>query len=298
MLYSAGNGLTCLLAYFLGGDCLSAVEWFRRYTASHGARRSDNGYRAAGFVALMSSAGEQSSEARRLAAALAPILERVGPRTYLAGHAVGYAGTAVWQANALELAEPYRRLALDMIAAGAGPSPIGPHELIVARMAALLGDLDQAGDYFARARRLLQADGRRHLLAIVDHDEALSLRCRGSAERERALALLSSARAVFEQLGMGEWARRAQERAREVEQKVEALGRANRPPTHPYPDHLTAREVEVLRLLADGRTSKEIADALTVSLSTVERHLSNIYHKIGARSRVDATTYALRHDLA
>jgi DNA-binding NarL/FixJ family response regulator len=59
------------------------------------------------------------------------------------------------------------------------------------------------------------------------------------------------------------------------------------------PDGLGAREVEVLRLVAGGRTNREIADELVVSVKTVERHLANAYTKIGARNRAEATTYAL-----
>jgi DNA-binding NarL/FixJ family response regulator len=73
-------------------------------------------------------------------------------------------------------------------------------------------------------------------------------------------------------------------------------------PTSPrermYPDNLTAREVEVLRLLAGGKTNKEIAAALVVSVPTVQRHIANIYGKIGARGRADATAYTIRHGLA
>jgi len=64
-----------------------------------------------------------------------------------------------------------------------------------------------------------------------------------------------------------------------------------------YPDNLTAREVEVLRLLAEGKTNKEIAAALVVSIPTVQRHIANIYGKIGARGRADATAYAIRRGL-
>ena len=67
--------------------------------------------------------------------------------------------------------------------------------------------------------------------------------------------------------------------------------------TAPHAGGLTAREVEVLRLIAAGRTNKEIADELVLSLATVERHNSNIYAKIGARGRTDATAYALKHGL-
>ena len=64
-----------------------------------------------------------------------------------------------------------------------------------------------------------------------------------------------------------------------------------------YPYSLTAREAEVLRRLAGGRTNNEIAEELHVSVRTVERHIANIYAKIGARGRANATAYALTHNL-
>jgi pimeloyl-ACP methyl ester carboxylesterase/DNA-binding CsgD family transcriptional regulator len=68
-------------------------------------------------------------------------------------------------------------------------------------------------------------------------------------------------------------------------------------PTRGYPHGLTAREVEVLRHLAGRRTNDEIAEELFVSVRTVERHVANIYAKIGARGRANATAYALTHNL-
>jgi DNA-binding CsgD family transcriptional regulator len=56
----------------------------------------------------------------------------------------------------------------------------------------------------------------------------------------------------------------------------------------PRLDALTPREIEVLRQVGDGATNKEIAADLGVAVSTVERHLVNLYTKIGARGRADA----------
>lgn len=53
----------------------------------------------------------------------------------------------------------------------------------------------------------------------------------------------------------------------------------------------------MLRYLAGGRTNDEIAEELFVSVRTVERHVANIYVKIGARGRANATAYALTHNL-
>jgi DNA-binding CsgD family transcriptional regulator/pimeloyl-ACP methyl ester carboxylesterase len=60
---------------------------------------------------------------------------------------------------------------------------------------------------------------------------------------------------------------------------------------------LTDRETEVLTLLSAGATAREIADALAISVSTVQRHIANIYAKIGARGRVDAAAYGIDHGL-
>jgi ATP/maltotriose-dependent transcriptional regulator MalT len=63
------------------------------------------------------------------------------------------------------------------------------------------------------------------------------------------------------------------------------------------PNGLTPREAEVLALIAGGSTNREIAEMLVISLGTVERHIANLYAKINARGRADATAYALRHNL-
>jgi pimeloyl-ACP methyl ester carboxylesterase/DNA-binding CsgD family transcriptional regulator len=60
---------------------------------------------------------------------------------------------------------------------------------------------------------------------------------------------------------------------------------------------LTRRETEVLRLLAAGESNAQIGRRLGISSHTIERHVTNIYNKIDARGRADATAYALRHGL-
>jgi DNA-binding NarL/FixJ family response regulator len=58
---------------------------------------------------------------------------------------------------------------------------------------------------------------------------------------------------------------------------------------------LSPTEREVLRLLARGRTTKEIAAELVIAVSTADRHITHIYNKLGVRNRTEATAYALRH---
>jgi DNA-binding NarL/FixJ family response regulator len=60
---------------------------------------------------------------------------------------------------------------------------------------------------------------------------------------------------------------------------------------------LTPRETQVVKLVAEGHSSQDIADLLTISLKTVERHRANILDKLGMRDRVDMTRYAIRTGL-
>ena len=60
---------------------------------------------------------------------------------------------------------------------------------------------------------------------------------------------------------------------------------------------LTPRELEVLKLIAEGHTSKEIAALLVISIKTVDRHRTNMLDKLGMRDRVELTRYAIRRGL-
>jgi DNA-binding NarL/FixJ family response regulator len=64
-----------------------------------------------------------------------------------------------------------------------------------------------------------------------------------------------------------------------------------------YPNGLTAREVEVLRLVAQGLTDAQVAEQLVISPRTVNTHLTAIYGKIGVTSRSAATRYAIENHL-
>jgi DNA-binding NarL/FixJ family response regulator len=63
------------------------------------------------------------------------------------------------------------------------------------------------------------------------------------------------------------------------------------------PDELTPREIEVLRLIADGLSNTEIAEKLVLSNATVKTHINRIFYKTGARDRAQAVRYAYQHRL-
>jgi DNA-binding CsgD family transcriptional regulator len=107
--------------------------------------------------------------------------------------------------------------------------------------------------------------------------------CRRLGDGDAAAMELDAARAVFEALGA-----------------APDSARLAPPPTRSpaaRPGGLTAREAEVLALVAAGRSNHEIAEALSLSDHTVRRHLQNIFPKIGVTSRVAAAAYAFTHGL-
>ena len=87
-----------------------------------------------------------------------------------------------------------------------------------------------------------------------------------------------------------------------IEEFVLPHGQGAAPPSVRKPSsvaaNLTPRELEVLQLIAAGRTNVEISRELVLSIRTVARHITNIYGKIGAHGKADATAYAIRHGLS
>jgi len=115
---------------------------------------------------------------------------------------------------------------------------------------------------------------------------------RGHSRRSFVEKKLSCARAIYGRIGAGQpWLDRLQAEERLLAGVAEDAAEAT------YPDGLTHRDVEVLRLIAQGQSNREIAGELVLSVRTVGRHITNIYAKIGARGKADATAYALRHSL-
>jgi DNA-binding NarL/FixJ family response regulator len=68
-------------------------------------------------------------------------------------------------------------------------------------------------------------------------------------------------------------------------------------PSEDHPDPLTPRELQVIKLIAEGNNNHQIAESLTISEKTVERHRANMLEKLGMRDRVELTRYAIRRGL-
>jgi DNA-binding CsgD family transcriptional regulator len=163
--------------------------------------------------------------------------------------------------------------------------------LAEAAVAAAAGRSEQSDVAFQRAIECF----RRYTLPW-DEAEALHLWGRAllaAGQRARAREQLDGAAEVYRRHGAGEpWIARVQVDQARIDGKSSA-GRLL--PT--YPAGLTEREVEVLRLLATGKSNREISAALVISLNTVERHINHIFQKTDVANRVEAARYADRHGL-
>ncbi len=111
----------------------------------------------------------------------------------------------------------------------------------------------------------------------------IGLACRAIGDEDTATLELQTAGGVFEQLGA----------LPDLARMDSLTGRAATEETH----GLTPRELEVLRLVAAGKTNREIAAALVVSEHTVARHVQNIFTKLRVSSRTAATAFAFEHEL-
>ncbi|MGH2588020.1 MAG: LuxR C-terminal-related transcriptional regulator, partial [Dehalococcoidia bacterium] len=184
---------------------------------------------------------------------------------------------------------------------GLGIGSLGAMDGILGMLAALLRRWVEAQTHFEVALAANDRLGARPWAAETRVAYAAMLLGRGaSGDFDDAAHLLTHAAAAGNELGMTSLIARARtlrervETARRIATTLEGSQEAGRTPA---PGGLTRREVEVLALVAAGHTNKEIAERLILSPLTVTRHITNIYAKIDARGRADATTFALRHGL-
>jgi DNA-binding CsgD family transcriptional regulator len=159
-----------------------------------------------------------------------------------------------------------------------------------------MGNLDRAVEHFEDAVAFCRKGGYRPTLAWSCYDYAdLLLSRNGPSDRQQARFLLDEVLSISSELGM----RPLMERVVALKDKVESQPRrGNRPIAPTYPDGLTEREVEVLRRIAAGKTDREIAEELFISVRTVTTHVSNILNKTSTANRTEAATYTARHGLA
>jgi class 3 adenylate cyclase/DNA-binding CsgD family transcriptional regulator len=158
-------------------------------------------------------------------------------------------------------------------------------------LATTMGHWDTAAQHFEHA---LAMNARMEALPWLAHTQyayaTMLLARHHPGDDDKAAALLDTALVTARALGM-----------RALEERLTArLGQTVTPPLPAAPsslDDLSQREVEVLRLLAAGKSNRDIAEALYISLNTVATHVRSILTKTGTANRTEAAAYAMRHGL-
>ncbi len=157
----------------------------------------------------------------------------------------------------------------------------------------LRGDWPTAEAHLATAEAVARQEGFRPELPLILAEQGnLEVARGGRGSAMRARALLGQALRLFEELGMAAEAGRARERLRTLPRQPGEPDRLR------YPAGLSGREVQVLRLVAAGRSNRQIAHELVLSEKTVARHLTSIYTKTATDNRAGAAAFAVHHGLA
>jgi DNA-binding CsgD family transcriptional regulator len=214
------------------------------------------------------------------AAAIRRALGETTERARRAGLLPAYVEIMLWAGDVDEAGNACRELAalaadyesglLEATAAQAR----GAVELATGDPAAALVSLRQAGQAWQALEAPYEAARTRVLVAQA---------CRGLGDEDAFALELDGARSAFEQLGA----------APDVAALDVFAGPGEAGATH----GLSPRELQVLRLVASGKSNREIAAALVISEHTVARHVQNIFTKLGVPSRTAAGAFAFEHDL-
>jgi DNA-binding CsgD family transcriptional regulator len=206
-------------------------------------------------------------------------LESASPLELLVEAEVALGATDVAAARANRLAELGARLGCDAVVAR-GERALGRVLTATGDAVAARPHLETALAAFSRLEMPLEAGLTRLLLAAV----------LGDGDRDAAIAEARSALAVFEDLGAAHHANTAAALLRSLGVTASRAGRRGVGRLAA----LTARELEVLRLIGEGLSNREMAERLFVTRKTVEHHVARVLSKLELRSRAEAAAYAAR----
>jgi len=166
-------------------------------------------------------------------------------------------------------------------------------------LAATMSRWEEAEAHFQDALEMHTRMRAKPWLAHTQHEYARMLLARRSAanasirehaDRDKAVSLLSESLHTSHVLGMRALAARIMTLQEQLQPRPKTVAT--------YPEHFTEREVAVLRLIAAGKTNREISQQLCISLRTVATHVTHIFNKMVVVNRAEAAAYAIRHGLA
>ena len=158
----------------------------------------------------------------------------------------------------------------------------GAADRYLGMLAATLGEVELAARHFENAIELNRRMGAKTWLAHTNYQYARLLSSRGD-DHKRAAALLTEARDLARSIGMGA-----------LQRRIEGLGSLE---AGALPDELSAREVQILRLVARGLSNREVGEVLSISGHTVANHIRSILRKTDTANRTEAASYAHRRGL-
>ena len=301
------------------GDCREAETLFRETLAVYEGLGDEEGIaRTLDRLAMNLVVAGHDDRARPLFERSLGLFRRLGDSH---GIALGLYGLAVARpAGAHVAAQAQAAESLDILRAIGDRRTFGKALWSVAEINADLGDAETAAAQFEESLTLFVEFGDRWFCGLVLESAAFLAARVGDAER--AVSLLGAADAIWaairvpllarfrerhdralgetrSRLGEGRFAA-AWEAGRRlpVNAAVELVAAVGARTGVDAPDGLTPREIDVLALVATGRTDAEVAEQLVVSLRTVHAHLRSVYRKLDVHTRSAATRYALEHGLA
>ncbi len=287
----------------LSGRAASGIHGIQMF----GIRREQGRLAELAAVTRLLADGEQSGSAWRpgLAALLAELgMDEETRRVLTRVRQEGFDGlrSSLWVASLTYLTDACAAVGDEVLAAllypelaplaggnvviGHGVACYGAADRYLGLLASTLGDHNRGVEHFEQALAVNSEMGATTWLAHTLYAYGRTLRMRGgSDDAVRASELLSEAATLAERIGMPTLLSRASALGARIE-------RARTPP-----DDLSWREVDILRLVAAGRSNREIGEELCISGHTVANHVRSILRKTGAVNRTEAAGYAYRHAL-
>ncbi|MCH7739796.1 MAG: hypothetical protein IIC93_06580, partial [Chloroflexi bacterium] len=174
---------------------------------------------------------------------------------------------------------------------GTSMTPFGQSNRIAGLAARTAGQFEESVAHFERALAFLEKSGYAAEKAWALHNYAETLLGRNAdGDMTRAAEFNAEAATLAEKFGMNPLLARAQ--------ALQATIGAAPVASDGHPAGLSAREIEVIQLVAAGKSNREIAEALIISLNTVTHHMTSIFNKTDSANRAEAAAFATRNGIA